>query len=141
MIECPVITAFSLQDTTDPPRGNIAPFNLVSTPLADKEYIVNPFLGHSTHASWADDYMRFFKSHINSATGAIPVTDGSEDVDISISDGSININGAENKEVSLYNISGNMIFNSRNFNGNAIAVVCSGIYLVKIGSEVYKIKI
>ncbi len=34
-----------------------------------------------------------------------------------------------------------MIFNSRNFNGNAIAVVCSGIYLVKIGSEVYKIKI
>lgn len=141
MIKCPVITAFSLQDTTDPPRGNIAPFNLVSTPLADKEYIVNPFLGHSTHASWADDYMRFFKSHINSATGAIPVTDGSEDVDISISDGSININGAENKEVSLYNISGNMIFNSRNFNGNAIAVVCSGIYLVKIGSEVYKIKI
>ena len=45
-ISCPVITNFSLQDNTDGPHLNIAPYNLV--PVADKEYSINPFKDHAT---------------------------------------------------------------------------------------------
>lgn len=65
-ITCPCITSFSLQDTTDPPHTNVAPFNLLKNVNdADKEYIINPFLGHSTASDWGIKYMDFFKKYIN----------------------------------------------------------------------------
>ena len=65
-VSCPCITSFSLQDTTDPPHTNVAPFNLLkSVDEADKEYIINPFLGHGTASDWGTKYMDFFKRYIN----------------------------------------------------------------------------
>lgn len=65
-ISCPCITSFSLQDTTDPPHTNIAPFNLLNhVAAADKAYIINPFLGHGTASNWGNVYMDFFKRYIN----------------------------------------------------------------------------
>lgn len=64
-VNCPVITCFSLQDTTDPAHTNIAPYNLlVNVDEEDKEYIINPFLGHSTPADWTQTYMDFFEKYI-----------------------------------------------------------------------------
>lgn len=65
-VSCPCITSFSLQDTTAPPHTNVAPFNLLkSVDEADKEYIINPFLGHGTASDWGTKYMDFFKRYIN----------------------------------------------------------------------------
>lgn len=64
-IVCPVITSFSLQDATDPAHTNIAPYNLLTAvPDADKRYIINSFLGHSTPADWTQTYMDFFRQYI-----------------------------------------------------------------------------
>lgn len=63
-VTCPVISCFSLQDTTDPTRTNLAPFNLLDKVKAeDKVYIINPFLGHATPADWGNKYMEFFKKY------------------------------------------------------------------------------
>ena len=63
-VTCPVISCFSLQDTTDPTRTNLAPFNLLTNVKAeDKVYIINPFLGHATPANWTTKYMDFFKKY------------------------------------------------------------------------------
>ena len=63
-ITCPVITCFSLQDTTDPTRTNLAPFNLLSQVKSeDKVYIINPFLGHATPAEWNKRYLAFFEKY------------------------------------------------------------------------------
>ncbi len=63
-VTCPVISCFSLQDTTDPTRTNLAPFNLLTNVKAeDKVYIINPFLGHATPAEWGTKYMDFFKKY------------------------------------------------------------------------------
>lgn len=105
-VECPVITAFSLQDTTDPPHVNVAPYNNLSQiDAADKEYIVNPFLGHSTHSGWSDQYMEFFAKHKYTA----PTTGISAD----------NM-GATFRDSAVYTLSGVRI-NSRN--------LPAGIYL------------
>lgn len=66
-VNCPTITSFSLQDTTDPPHTNIAPFNLlVNVAADDKAYVINPFLGHATAADWSTRYLDFFKRYTNS---------------------------------------------------------------------------
>lgn len=66
-ITCPVITNFSLQDRTDPPRTNIAPYNLLTQVRdADKVFYINPYLGHGTPASWKATFMAFFKKHLTS---------------------------------------------------------------------------
>lgn len=65
-ITCPVITNFSLQDQTDSPRLNIAPYNLLTKVApADKRYSINPFLGHSAKSGWEAEYMNFFEQYIN----------------------------------------------------------------------------
>ena len=65
-ITCPVITCFSLQDTTDPARTNLAPFNLLNKVKDnDKVYIINPFLGHATPADWGKKYMTFFEKYFS----------------------------------------------------------------------------
>ena len=65
-ITCPVITNFSLQDQTDGPHLNIAPYNLLTkVPAADKEYSINPFKGHATADDWSTTYMNFFNVHMD----------------------------------------------------------------------------
>lgn len=96
-ITCPVITCFSLQDTTDPAHTNIAPYNLLeNVGEADKEYIINPFLGHSTPAEWTQTYMDFFEKYIEDP---IPPT-GIENVTA--------INGNDDA-APMYNIAGMMV--------------------------------
>ncbi|MBO4660211.1 MAG: acetylxylan esterase [Prevotella sp.] len=68
-IYCPVITNFSLQDNTDGPHLNIAPYNLlVNVAAADKEYSINQFKGHATADNWGTTYMNFFQKYIDAAT-------------------------------------------------------------------------
>lgn len=76
-VTCPVITSFSLQDTTDPAHTNIAPYNLLqNVEKADNRYIVNPFLGHGTPADWTQTYMDFFGNYVGTKipTGINEVT-------------------------------------------------------------------
>ena len=68
-VTCPVISCFSLQDTTDPTRTNLAPFNLLDKVKAeDKVYIINPFLGHATPSDWGKKYMAFFEKYYTKDT-------------------------------------------------------------------------
>lgn len=65
-VECPVYTSFSLQDRTDPPHINVAPFNNVPRDKVGEDnlrYVVNPFLGHGTASDWKTQYMGFFNSY------------------------------------------------------------------------------
>ena len=62
MIKCPTYMNFSLQDNVCPPHTNWAAFNnLVST---DKQYSVNPTLGHQGPANWRNEYSSFFSAHM-----------------------------------------------------------------------------
>ena len=63
-ITCPVITNFSLQDNTDGPHLNIAPYNLL-TQVTDNEYSINPFNGHAAASDWSTTYMNFFNARID----------------------------------------------------------------------------
>lgn len=66
MIQCPVITNFSLQDTTDPTHCNIVPYLLLTNVnAADKEYSLNNFLNHATAADFNTTAMEFFKKYLN----------------------------------------------------------------------------
>ena len=65
-IKCPVITNFSLQDNTDGPHLNIAPYNLLNL-VSDKEYSINPFKGHAAADDWNTTYMDFFKARVYEA--------------------------------------------------------------------------
>ncbi len=76
-VTCPVITNFSLQDTTDPAHTNIAPYNLLqNVEKEDNRYIINPFLGHGTPADWTQTYMDFFGNYVGTKipTGINEVT-------------------------------------------------------------------
>ena len=68
-ITCPVITNFSLQDTTDPPHTNIAPYNLLTGVAdADKAYSINSFKGHASADDWKTTYMAFFSKYLPAGT-------------------------------------------------------------------------
>lgn len=68
-IYCPVITNFSLQDNTDGPHLNIAPYNLLTNvAAADKEYSINQFKGHAAADNWGTTYMAFFQKYIDAGT-------------------------------------------------------------------------
>lgn len=69
MIQCPVTTNLSLQDTTDPARVGFAPFNLLE--VNNKEYLVNPLLGHATAPDWGKRYMDFFERNKYSSSTSI----------------------------------------------------------------------
>ena len=63
MIKCPVITSIGLQDNVCPPHTNIAPYNNVKTPAADKEIVFNAELLHQVNASWSTTYNTFLQSY------------------------------------------------------------------------------
>lgn len=67
LVTCPVTTNLSLQHTTDPPHVGFAPFNLLD--VAEKEYLVNPLLGHATAPDWQKRYMEFFNKRISDSQG------------------------------------------------------------------------
>ncbi len=78
LVECPVITSFSLQDRTDPPHINVAPFNNIDRNKVEEKnlrYVVNPFLGHGTASDWKNDYMRFFNEFRTDLKPADPEED------------------------------------------------------------------
>ena len=89
MVNCPVITSFSLQDRTDPPHINVAPFNNIDrSGLTDDDlqYVVNPFLGHGTASDWKSRYMAFFEKYrtdiepFDPTTPVIVAWEGSEPI-------------------------------------------------------------
>lgn len=64
-ITCPVVTNFSLQDTTDPTHTNIAPYLLLTqVDAADKAYSLNNFNGHAAAADFSTTYTAFFKKYL-----------------------------------------------------------------------------
>ena len=69
MIQCPVITNFSLQDTTDPTHCNIVPYLLLTNvDAADKEYSLNNFLNHATAPNFTTTAMDFFGKYLSENT-------------------------------------------------------------------------
>ena len=86
MITCPVYMNYSLQDNVCPPHTNWAAYNnLLST---EKKYQTNPTLGHSTSATWWNDYHQFFKEHLKTA------------------DSIRELKASENNNATVYNLSG-----------------------------------
>ena len=63
MISCPVITSIGLQDNVCPPHTNIAPYNNLKTPAADKEIVFNPELLHQVNNQWSTTYNNFFMGY------------------------------------------------------------------------------
>ena len=72
-ISCPYITSVGLQDNVCPPHTNLAPYNNVMTPEADKQVVFNPELQHQVKYdgtdNWNDTFMGFFKKYLDKATG------------------------------------------------------------------------
>ena len=63
MIKCPVITSIGIQDNVCPPHTNIAPYNNLKTPAADKQIVFNAELGHQVNSSWYTTYNNFFQEY------------------------------------------------------------------------------
>ena len=73
-ITCPVVTNFSLQDTTDPTHTNIAPYLLLTqVDAADKAYSLNNFNGHAAAADFSTTYTAFFKKYLTGYEEDTPV--------------------------------------------------------------------
>ena len=63
-ISAAVLASSGLQDGTCPPHTNIAPFNNLLTPAADKEYIFAPEMQHDYPAGWTTKWNNFFKARM-----------------------------------------------------------------------------
>jgi cephalosporin-C deacetylase len=63
-ISCAVLATSGLQDGTCPPHTNIAPFNNLQTPAADKEYHFYPEMQHAYPPNWNSMIMKFFKKYM-----------------------------------------------------------------------------
>ena len=51
-ISCAVLASSGLADETCPARLNLVPFNNLATPADKKEYIIEPYMGHSYPKNW-----------------------------------------------------------------------------------------
>ncbi|MBR1548391.1 MAG: acetylxylan esterase [Prevotella sp.] len=67
-ITCPYITSVGLQDNVCPPHTNLAPYNNLQTPEADKQVVFNAELQHATNSQWNSTYMDFFKRYMGTTT-------------------------------------------------------------------------
>ena len=71
-ISCPYITSVGLQDNVCPPHTNLAPYNNVQTPEADKKVVFNPELQHAVKYTgsdnWTATYMSFFKEYMDATS-------------------------------------------------------------------------
>ena len=61
-ISCAVLGSSGLQDGVCPPRTNVVPFNNLSTPAEEKEYIFGPEMQHDYPAGWFTKMNSLFKS-------------------------------------------------------------------------------
>ena len=82
-ISCPYITSIGLQDNVCPPHTNIAPYNNLLTPAADRQIVFNAELGHQVNSSWNTTYTTFFKNYetAGSSEDAVTIWEGSQPTD------------------------------------------------------------
>ena len=69
LVTCPVIMDFSLQDSSCPPCTTWAAYNNLGS--SEKEYLINPTLGHEIGGSWWPRFTEFFASHLKSDVDGI----------------------------------------------------------------------
>ena len=69
LVTCPVIMDFSLQDSSCPPCTTWAAFNNLGS--SEKQYLINPTLGHEIGDSWWPRFTEFFTSHLKSDVDGI----------------------------------------------------------------------
>ena len=62
-ISCPIFANIGLLDDVCPPHTNIAPYNNVLTPAADKQMTFYPKMGHEVPSGWETKYKNFFKNY------------------------------------------------------------------------------
>ena len=63
-ISCAVLATSGLLDGTCPPHTNIAPFNNLKTPAADKEYHFYPTMTHDYPKDWYSMIAAFWKKYL-----------------------------------------------------------------------------
>lgn len=131
MITCPVTTNLSLQDTTDPPHVGFAPFNLLN--VSEKQYLVNPLLGHATAPNWQKLYMDFFKKLISRTSTNVEKEVEQGKLTVSVKDRTLFF--PENIDVKVYDITGRIIASGR----TPIQLPSNGLFLITDGK--YNIKI
>ena len=115
-VTCPVKSAVGLQDNVCPIRTNLAPYNNFGTQLDttfEKELTINPTFMHQTHDGWYNDWMEFFKSHIQ--TTAINTVVGDSN---------------NNAEPAYFDLAGRQV---------AAAAITSGFYIEVRGTKATKI--
>lgn len=62
-ISCPVLASSGLADDVCPARLNLVPFNNLATPANNKEYIIEPLMGHSYPANWYSKMNSLFSKY------------------------------------------------------------------------------
>ena len=63
-ISCPVLASSGLADDVCPARLNLVPFNNLATPADQKEYIIEPEMGHSFPAGWYNKMNALFSKYM-----------------------------------------------------------------------------
>ena len=84
LVTCPVIMDFSLQDSSCPPHTTWAAFNNVGS--SEKQYLINPTLGHEIGGSWVTELYNFFASHLKSDLNGIQNVPVARQTDASVYD-------------------------------------------------------
>lgn len=129
MVECPVTTNISLQDTTDPARVGFAPFNLLEVDV--KEYLVNPLLGHATAADWSKRYMDFFER--NKYVDPASISSPGRPLEIRMCGRAIEC--SNNTPIVVYNLFGQIVAKGP----GAVILPDAGTYIVKSGTSTCKV--
>lgn len=62
-ISCAVLASSGLADETCPARLNLVPFNNLATPADKKEYIIEPYMGHSYPKNWYSKMNELFQKY------------------------------------------------------------------------------
>ena len=62
-ISCAVLASSGLADETCPARLNLVPFNNLATPADKKEYIIEPYMGHSYPKNWFSKMNELFNQY------------------------------------------------------------------------------
>lgn len=84
LVTCPVIMDFSLQDSSCPPHTTWAAFNNMGS--SEKQYLINPTLGHEIGGSWVTELYNFFASHLKSDFNGIQNVPVARQTDASVYD-------------------------------------------------------
>ncbi len=63
-ISCAVLASSGLADDVCPARLNLVPFNNLATPASNKEYIIEPLMGHSYPGKWYNKMNELFQRYL-----------------------------------------------------------------------------